>query len=130
MKRFLGYRDGIDPPIARKRNPDPLTSQLAEARFTLTKRATRQRQVLYLVAQHPDQTNGEYARLMLEEFPFLPIKTCCESPHKRLSDLHEKGLIYVTGERKCTDTGYEARTWALTRKGVYEMRSIRKEELR
>jgi len=115
------------PPIARKR--DPITSRLAAARFILTKGPTRQRQVLYLVAQFPEHTNGEYARLMVREFPHLPLKTCCETPHKRLSDLCKLKLIRVVSMRECAETTYDARTWELTPLGIHEMRSVRREEL-
>jgi hypothetical protein len=125
---FKGHRNTDDPPIAR--NTDPETSHRAEYQYTLTNRAIRQRQVLYLVSEYPERTNGEYARLMLKVFKHLPIKTCCESPHKRLSDLKEKGLIWVTGERKCRDSGYECSTWALTKKGRREMRTVHIEDLR
>ena len=88
------------------------------------------KQVLYLVAKYPERTNGEYATLMAKEFPDLPPKTTSETPHKRLSDLHARDLIWVTGKRKCSETGYYASTWELTKAGVREMRAVRPKELR
>lgn len=108
-----------NPPAAR--STDPGTSHQAEERHNLTARAERQRQVLRLVQRFPDKTNGEYARLMIQEYPELPVKVAVETPHKRLSDLHTKKMIMVSGERKCSDSGYNCRTWRITEHGSAQL---------
>lgn len=126
-KRRVLQKGAPYPRIVRKR--DPITSHLAAARYILGPGSTRAKQVLYLVAQFPEHTNGEYAKLMQRAWPKLPWMTCCNTPHKRLSDLCKKRLIQVVSMRACAETTYDARTWELTSLGINEMRSIRKEEL-
>ena len=104
---FSAWRDS--PPIAR--NTDPQTSHKAAERHTLGKRAIRQQQVFDLVSSYPGKTSGELSRLMVQSYPELPIRSAVESPHKRLSDLEEKGLVVRGRERKCSDSGFQAITW-------------------
>lgn len=107
------------PPIAR--NTDPATSHQAADRYNRSKRGERQRQVLLIVDKYPELTNGEYARRMLEHYPQLPVKIAVETPHKRLSDLQSKGWVVVTGERKCSDSGYNCQTWKITALGLAQL---------
>ena len=119
MKIDLSSRlDAAGWPIARA--TDPQTSHAAAERHTLSKRAERQRQVLDLVCRFPNRTSGELSRLMAKLYSHLPIRTAVESPHKRLSDLEDKGLVEKGASRKCTDSGYEAVTWHATAAGVVE----------
>lgn len=101
-----------NPPITRA--TDPSTSHAAAKKHEQTKLGERQWQVLSLVLSDPDLTNGEYARLMVQRYPHLPIKIAVETPHKRLSDLHHKGFIEVSGERPCRDSGYDCQTYRAT----------------
>ena len=114
LKEYVGY-----PPIAR--NSDPKTSHKAELQHTLGPRAKRARQVLKLVSDLPLYTSGELSRAMHIQYPDLPFRTCAETPHKRLPELFDKGLVCGRGERKCTDSGYMAIQWEITPAGAREL---------
>ena len=103
------------------RNTDPITSHIAEATFTaLGKRAHRCRQVLQLIVDSPGATTGELSRYMHTNHPELPISCAVESPHKRVTDLEEKGLVRRGGIRKCRDSGNLRITWYATAGGLSE----------
>jgi hypothetical protein len=108
----------MDSPIAR--TTDPQTSHQAAAQHTLGKRAIRQRQVLNLICRVPGQTSGELARAMHSAHPELPIAVAVESPHKRLADLEQKGLVEKGRTRPCRDSGYDRITWYPTLTGIME----------
>jgi DNA-binding HxlR family transcriptional regulator len=104
------------------RNQDPETSHQAELELTvLGKRAVRCRQVLRLIADNNGSTTGELARYMHHKHPELPIACSVESPHKRVSDLEEKGLVRRGESRVCLDSGRERIAWYVTDLGVKEI---------
>ena len=106
-------------PASRATDPD--TSKRAETvHGILGKRAERQRQVLQLIVDSPGATTGELARYMHSKFPDLPIAVAVESPHKRVSDLEDKGLVRRGPERRCRDSGYDRLTWWATPIGIDE----------
>lgn len=105
----------FDPPISRRSDPD--TSKYAELRHSMSKRAIRQAQTLKLVGKYPGRTSGEYSRLMLAEYPELPVRCAVETPHKRLSDLEQKGLVKKFGQRICEDSGYQCLCYIVTPTG-------------
>ncbi len=97
-------QDDLFPPIAR--DTDPETSHRAARLHTLTgKRAKRMRQVLALVVQYPGHTAHEYGNLMIKAYPDLPVLTCITTPHKRLSDLRQLGLVEKIGRKTCSKSG-------------------------
>ena len=51
---------------------------------------------------------------MLKLFPELPVRTAVESPHKRLSDLLQKGLVFKAGRRMCRDSHYACETYHIS----------------
>ena len=102
------------------RNTDPYTSHKAEREHTLGPRAVRCRQVLQLICDSPGSTAGELARYMHSKFPELPIAAAVESPHKRVTDLENFGLVRRGAPRQCLDSGRERITWYPTQKGVDE----------
>lgn len=88
---------------------DPATSHVAAIRHQASL-SERRAQVLFLVRKFPGLTSGELSRRMYEEFS-LPLRTCAETPHKRLPELEESGHVKRGRARKCKDSGYEAATW-------------------
>ncbi len=117
----------FDPPISRRSDPD--TSKAAEVKHTLGKRAERQWQVLRMVGRFPHKTSGEYSRLMLKLYPTRPVRSAVESPHKRLSDLIQKGLVVEASKRVCTDSGYECATYTLTTAGFQAIKDAKNREV-
>ena len=107
------------PPIARTTDPD--TSKIAERRHNLTARSMRQRQTLELVYLRPGRTASELGQAMINKFPHLPIAVALLTPAKRLSDLHQNGLVERFGKRKCSVTGYDAYAWECTELGIKEL---------
>ena len=93
--------------LARK--TDPVSSHIGAR----NKLSGRRQQVLDLVKAHPGATSGELSRHMLRRYPDLPIRTCAETPHKRLPELESLGLVRRGGMRKCKDSGNQALTWWL-----------------
>ncbi len=94
------------------RHTDPPTSKQAADELRATgKLGERQQQVLAVVRSHPGRTHGEIAGLMLKYYPDLGILCCAESPHKRLPELEQRGFVVAIGERRCTDSGKNARLW-------------------
>lgn len=94
------------------RRTDPDTSRRAAHELIASgKLGERQCQVLALVHQNPGHTHGELAAIMYRVFPELGILSCAESPHKRLSELEEKGFVAAVGERVCRETKKSARLW-------------------
>ena len=103
------------------RRTDPATSHTAEAKHTvLGKRAERMRQVLCLIIDSPGATTGELSRYMHSKHPELPLRTVAESPHKRVADLEDRGLVRRGGKRICLDSGYDCLTWYPTQAGIDE----------
>lgn len=111
--------DLFDTPISR--NTDPDTSKRADTKYSLGRRAVRQWQVLNLVFNYPNHTCGEYARLFVLRHPEMPICAAAETPHKRMSDLHKKGLVERRPPRKCRDSGELAHVWRITDAGIREL---------
>jgi hypothetical protein len=99
---------GIDYRPARK--TDPVSSHIGSRN---TKLSRRRQQVLDLVKANRGSTSGELSRHMLRRYPDLPIRTCAETPHKRLPELESLGLVRRGGMRKCKDSGNQALTWWL-----------------
>ena len=103
------------------RRTDPLTSHSAEEKHTiLGKRAERMRQVLQLIVDSPGSTTGELSRYMHTKHPDLPMRTVAESPHKRVTDLMDRGLVSRGTKLRCLDSGYECYTWYPTQSGIDE----------
>ena len=109
------------------RNTDPETSHKAERTHTLGKRAERARQVLRLVDRFPNRTSGELSAEWYElsqnkyDFEYTEgIRICAETPHKRLPDLEQMGLVERGATRKCSDSGMECVTWHATAAGIVE----------
>ena len=92
------------------RRTDPLSSHLGARNEKLSR---RRQQVLDLVKANRGSTSGELSRNMLQRHPDLPIRTCAETPHKRLPELEALGLVRRGGMRKCKDSGNQALTWWL-----------------
>ena len=86
------------PPIARK--TDPATSKRAAADQELGPRHTNMRRVLEVIGTWPDLTAREAA-----------ARAGVDGGWKRVSDLHAKGLVEISGQRACKMTGKLARTW-------------------
>lgn len=106
-------------PMARTHDPETSHQAAEQHRPRLS---LRRRQILILVKGLPDATSGELSVKMYStwgkegKFPIyreksLSLRTCAETPHKRLSELEKLGLVYRSGKRKCRDSGYEAVTW-------------------
>ena len=100
--------DLFDPP--NYRNADPQTSKVAgEAHTRSGKRALDQERLLYAVRVMPNLTSMELADwLIASGWKWFRAYQVC---NKRISDLHAKGLVRVSGERVCRITGKKARTW-------------------
>ncbi len=94
-----------------RRNTDPSTSHMAAVRHTKLNLSKRRKQVLELVQKYPGKTQGELARLMLYKHPGLPINVCAATPHKRLPELEELGLVRRGDKRRCDDSSYMSATW-------------------
>ena len=92
------------------RRTDPLSSHLGARNEKLSR---RRQQVLDLVKANRGSTSGELSRNMLQRHPDLPIRTCAETPHKRLPELESLGLVKRATMRKCKDSGNQALTWWL-----------------
>ena len=89
------------PPAAR--NSDPETSH--EAAEQVTESGTRWTQInalVRLVRRHPGLTGNELAR-----YGILTERQLS----RRLSDAHKANLIYPGKKRKCSETGFNARSW-------------------
>ena len=95
-------------PMARA--SDPATSHIAAAQHK-EKLSERRAQVLMLVEWFPGRTSGELSRKMLERFPGLPMRTCAETPHKRLPELEKMGMVIRGTPRDCADSGHLCETW-------------------
>lgn len=113
-------------PMAR--NSDPMTShQAAEAH--VPKLSERRRQTLSCVADFEGMTSGELARAFYHKYgkkrerpEGLPIRTCVETPHKRLPELEALGLVFRSGgDRHCKDSGQPALEWYTTIAGREEL---------
>ena len=102
--------DQLDIDYRPVRRTDPLSSHLGAQNKKLSR---RRQQVLDLVKAHPGATSGELSRYMLERHPDLPIRTCAETPHKRLPELESLGLVKRGPMGKCKDSGNQALTWWL-----------------
>ena len=92
------------------RRTDPVSSHLGARNEKLSR---RRQQVLDLVKANRGSTSGELSRNMLQRHPDLPIRTCAETPHKRLPELESLGLVKRGTMRKCKDSGNQALTWWL-----------------
>jgi hypothetical protein len=100
------------------RKTDPATSRKAALELIATGALSERRaQVLALLRLYPSSTHGELAALMYRAWPELGILCCAESPHKRLAELEELGLAFTMGERRCRETGKEARVWYPVQEG-------------
>lgn len=107
------------------RSTDPDSSKSADSEHRrLGKRATRSAQVLGLISRHPGSTCGELSRYMHDEWPDLPISTAVETPHKRVTNLEELGLIRRGDSRECMDSGRVRITWYATKAGEFELMPI------
>lgn len=103
------------------RTSDPETSHQAAAQVA-PKLSKRRRQVLYLVRMFSGRTSGEISVLMYQKHGKhgggnLPIRVAVETPHKRLPELAELGLVRRGRARLCRDSGCNAITWWITDKG-------------
>lgn len=98
-----------DPPNYRSRDPE--TSKVAGEAVTRSGRRPKDQRVLFdLVSYSPDQTAIEYAQLLID-IHLWHWHRSYQVANKRISDLHAKGKVRVSGERICRITGRKARTW-------------------
>ena len=102
-------------PMARKTDPDTSHEAADKHEGVLSERRL---QVLSLVKAYPGATSGELARLMFSKLGgSLSIRSCVETPHKRLPELLRLGYVRMGAKRECGDSGYTATTWYSTPKG-------------
>lgn len=88
------------------------TSKMARDSMVATgKLSQRKRQVLELVSDYPGKTHGELASLFFARHRELGLLCAAETPHKRLPELEDDGLVYADKWRQCKETGKLARTW-------------------
>ena len=88
------------------------TSKMARDHIVANgKLAQRKRQVLELVSDFPGRTHGELAALFFSRYRELGLLCAAETPHKRLPELEDDGLVYADKWRQCKETGKLARTW-------------------
>lgn len=96
------------------RRTDPATAREAGEAITRSGRRKRHQAVLLaLVESFPDRTAAEYSDLLVSERAMHWYRAY-QLANKRISDLHSKGLVAVSGQRQCRVTGRMARTWRAT----------------
>jgi hypothetical protein len=93
-----------------RRNTDPVSSHLAAEKYA-PKLSERRQQVLTLVKMSPGLTCDEYSRLMVIQYPELPLRIAISTPQKRLSELESLGLVRKGLLRECKDSGNLVLTW-------------------
>lgn len=98
----------LDPPIARKRDPD--TSRTAAVDYDESGKRSADCERLYqLILAHPKRTAAEYSCLLMEAG--MHWYKAARMPTKRLSDLMARGDVEIVGTKTCGVTSRTAQMY-------------------